>query len=302
MTQHQSVLLRECLALFEGTSLTVFLDGTLGAGGHAEALLAAHPEIQTYIGMDQDETALTIAKERLKPWEHKMRYVHSNFTDLPKVIDKPVNGILLDLGVSSMQFDMMERGFSFREEAPLDMRMDRRNAVTAATIINTWSERELGEILRDYGEMKPWRKAARRLVESRPIYTTTELVAVLEPMLRPFKKPGLHPLTLVFQALRIAVNRELEVLEEVVPKALDCLAPGGRIAIISFHSLEDRIVKNTLRFAASDKYDTSGIGGLFLDKVPTVELLTSKPIVPTLEEIESNPRSRSAKLRGAQKR
>lgn len=168
--------------------------------------------------------------------------------------------------------------------------------MTAEEIVNTWTANALGKIFREYGEEKHWRKAADAIVKARPIKTTRELSLVLESAL-PKVKRGIHPATLVFQALRICVNQELEVLEEVLPKAIDRLAPRGRLAVISFHSLEDRIVKNIFRFAASDKLNTSGIGGVFLDKEPEVKLITKKPIIPTDGEIEVNPRSRSAKLR-----
>lgn len=302
MAPHQPVLLRECLKLFEESDLKVFVDGTLGAGGHAEALLKEHPEIVQYIGIDQDQSALAIAEERLAPWKEKLTLVHGNFSGLEKYLKQNVDGILLDLGVSSMQLDKVERGFSFRGDAPLDMRMDRTRDLTAATILNEWPEQEIARLFRDYGEVKPWRKCAALVVEARPYRTTEDLVRVLEPFLMRFKKPGLHPLTLVFQGLRIAVNSELDVLRETLPVAIDKLNPGGVIGVISFHSLEDRIVKNTLRFAASDKYDTSGVGGVFHDKEPLVDIITRKPITATEDEMEENPRSRSAKLRGARKR
>lgn len=309
--RHTSVLLQEVLHFFEGRIIHKFIDGTLGAGGHSEAILRAHPEIEQLIGIDQDPVARAIAKERLAPWADKVRIVTGNFADLDKhlsalEIDR-VDGILLDLGVSSMQFDMPEKGFSFMRDGPLDMRMDPTKDLTAAYIINHWSEHDLGRIFRDYGEEKRWRPAAYAIINSRkiaPITTTFELATALSQALKPhpFKK-GIHPLTLVFQALRIAVNAELEVLESIIPTAIDKLSIGGCLGVISFHSLEDRIVKNAIRFAASDKMDTSGLGGgLFLDKEPIVNILTKKPITPTTVEIEENPRSRSAKLRVIEKR
>jgi 16S rRNA (cytosine1402-N4)-methyltransferase len=306
---HTSVLLRECLELFAPNPIKIFVDGTLGAGGHAEAILTQHPEIERFIGIDQDPVALNLAKERLKKWAHKVSFVQGNFAGLKTYLEQmdiaAIDGFLIDLGVSSMQFDQPERGFSFRFDAPLDMRMDPNNPVSAATIVNTWDEREIARIFRDYGEIKPWRKAAATIIEARkraPIQTTAQLVAVLDPVMAYYKKPGLHPMTLIFQALRIAVNRELDVLEQVLPLVIDRLRPTGRMGVISFHSLEDRIVKNCFRFEASDKYNTSGIGGLFLDKDPRVELLTTKPISAKDDEIQMNPRSRSAKLRGVEKR
>ena len=301
---HFSVLLKEVLEAFATLHIQTFFDGTLGAGGHAEAILSSHSEIARYIGVDQDPTALQIAKERLSPWSSKLSLKHGNFSQLDSFLQQEnvpsADAILVDLGVSSMQLDRPERGFSFMKEGPLDMRMNPQLEVTAADIVNTWSEKELGRIFRDYGEEKQWRKAAYALIkerETRPFTTTSDLTNFLTPILRKHAKKGIHPLTLIFQALRISVNRELEVLETFLSKAMEALAPGGRLAVISFHSLEDRIVKTQMRFEASDKWETSGIGGLFRDKSPSIKLLTRKPIEPTEEEIALNPRSRSAKLR-----
>ncbi len=304
---HISVLLNEILRFYEDRQLRFFVDGTLGAAGHAAAILEAHPEIELFIGIDQDETALAIAKQRLVKWKDKVLLIKSNFEDLSMQLDKhkisTVDGLLFDLGVSSMQFDIPEKGFSFSHDGPLDMRMDAEALLTAEEIINSWSEQDIGRVFRDYGEEKQWRLAARTIVKAReekPIRTTRELVAVLNPIFS-WKKKGINPLTLIFQGLRIAVNRELDVLEKLLPQALERLNPGGRLSVISFHSLEDRIVKNLFRYAADDKVSTSGIGGVFLDKKPTIEQVTRKPIVPTDEEIQVNPRSRSAKLRVAEK-
>lgn len=304
---HISVLRDELTSFFAGRRLRIFVDGTLGAGGHSEAILQAHPEIELLIGIDQDPTAREIAQKRLSPWSDRLRIVAGNFASLAKHLKdlhiESIDGVILDLGVSSMQFDTPERGFSFMHDSPLDMRMDPLAPLTAAEIVNEWSEQELGRIFRDYGEEKRWRAAARAIVEARkqrPIATTFDLAEALKTALRPQKK-GLNPLTLAFQGLRIAVNRELDVLAEVMPMAMHALAPGGRLGVISFHSLEDRIVKNAMRFASSDKYDTSGIGGMFLDKDPEVSLLTRKPVIPGEDEIRRNPRSRSAKLRVIEK-
>lgn len=306
---HLSVLLNEVVRSFDGTTLHTFVDATLGAGGHAEALLEAHPEIVRYIGIDQDPVARGIAEKRLAKWRNKLTIIPANFSNLSDHLDtlslKKVDGILFDLGVSSMQFDTPEKGFSFMYEGPLDMRMDPTASLTAAIIINTWPEQELAKIIRDYGEEKKWRIAARLIAQQRdirPFTTTTELADFIKKNLHG-TKPGVHPATLIFQALRISVNEELRVIEKALPEAISCLAPAGRLAVISFHSLEDRIVKNIMRFAASDKQDTSGIGGgLFLDKDPEVDILTRKAVIPSEEEIKNNPRSRSAKLRVVQKR
>lgn len=305
---HYSVLLAEVIEAFSPLSLSVVIDGTLGAGGHAQAILEQHPEIQYYIGIDQDPHALALASERLKPWSSKLFLRHGNFAQFDEFLKElslsSANAILVDLGVSSMQLDQAVRGFSFMQEGPLDMRMNPLEELTAADIVNTWSEQELGRIFREYGEEKQWRAAARAIVQarqSRPFVTTKDLKVVLTPVLARFAKKGIHPLTLVFQALRICINRELEVLETFLPKAIDFLAPGGRLVVISFHSLEDRIVKTEMRLAASDKWDTSGIGGLFQDKEPTVKLITKKPVESGEQEIQQNPRSRSAKLRVVEK-
>jgi 16S rRNA (cytosine1402-N4)-methyltransferase len=304
---HVSVLLTEVLHHFQESSLSFFVDGTLGAGGHSFAILQEHPEIELLIGIDQDPLAREIGAERLSPWKNKIKIVEGNFSQLDFFLNnlgiKKVDGILLDLGVSSMQFDIAEKGFSFMRDGPLDMRMNPKEELTAHEVVNTWTEHQLGRIFRDYGEEKQWRQAAKTIVAARnekPINTTLELAQVLNPLFS-WKKKGINPLTLIFQALRICVNRELEVLELVLQQAILRLNKGGRLAVISFHSLEDRIVKNILRFAASDKYDTSGIGGLFLDKEPVVKLITRKPICASNEEINVNPRSRSAKLRVIEK-
>lgn len=305
---HHPVLLHEVVKAFESVTLRVMIDGTLGAGGHAQALLERHPEIEYYLGIDQDPQALTLASERLKPWSPKTIFKHGNFRQLEhylKELELPrPDGILLDLGVSSMQLDQPDRGFSFMRDGPLDMRMNPQIELNAATIINTWSEQDLGKIFRDYGEEKHWRLAARVIVQARekqPIETTKELTNILWPVLARYSKKSIHPLTLIFQALRICVNQELEVLEQFLSKAMNCLAPGGRLAIISFHSLEDRLVKTHMRLAASDKWETSGLSGLFRDKTPTVALITKKPIEPGEEECQLHPRSRSAKLRVIEK-
>lgn len=304
---HISVLFDEVLNAFAEKTLNTFVDGTLGAGGHAAGILEAHSELKTFVGIDQDPVAHEIARKRLEKWKNKTLLLPGNFSQMTELLATHkincVDGILLDLGVSSMQLDQPEKGFSFMRDGPLDMRMDPNGDLTAADIVNTWSEHDIARVLRDYGEEKQWRAAARTIVAARdtkPILTTHALADVLRPIFS-WRKKGVNPLTLVFQGLRICVNRELDVLEEILPKAIELLAPGGRLAVISFHSLEDRIVKNAFRFAASDKFDTSGIAGVFLDKDPIVDQVTRKPIGPSDEEIDRNPRSRSAKLRVVEK-
>lgn len=267
---HYSVLLPEVLQAFAGSHLKTFIDCTIGAGGHAQAILESHPEIECYIGIDQDPSALQIAAERLSPWQSKLCLRQSNFSQFDQLLKElgisKVDGILADLGVSSMQLDQAARGFSFAREGPLDMRMDPTGSLTAADIVNTWSEKELGRIFRDYGEEKQWRVAAHAIVEARKtkhIQTTADLANVLQPVLYRNYKKGINPLTLIFQALRICTNQELEKLEHFMAKVFDYLAPKGRLAVISFHSLEDRIVKTQMRFQADDKWETTGLGGVF---------------------------------------
>ena len=303
-TPHIPVLLNEVLDSFEKTHLRTFVDGTLGAGGHATALLNAHPEIEQFLAIDQDAITLEATRTQLDCWKDKTTFIHGNFNEITHYLDdlkiEKVDGVLLDLGVSSMQLDHPERGFSFLENGPLDMRMNPDDPLSAEEIVNQWTERELGKIFREYGEEKRWRLAARTLVharEEKQIQTTQELTELLTPVLRKPGKQKRHPLTLVFQALRIAVNDELEVIKTVIPNIIDRLNPNGRLAVITFHSLEDRIVKHAFRWAASDKQDTSGSAGLFLDKEPLINMVTRKPRRPTEEEVLHNPRSRSAKLR-----
>lgn len=306
-TPHLSVLKEEILAAFADCSLQQWIDGTLGAGGHAHALLSAHPEIVRLIAIDQDPDAMAIAQARLQPWQEKIDYRSGNFEAVIGQLSRDgiqVDGILLDLGVSSMQLDRPEKGFSFMQEGPLDMRMDPRSSLTAEEIVNSWSEAEIARIIRDYGEEKYWKIAARAIVTARavqPIRTTKQLADILCSVIWRKQGKNIHPATLTFQALRICVNRELEVIENTIPLCIDLLKPGGRLAVITFHSLEDRIVKNLFRFSADDKYDTSGLAGVFLDKTPKVKLWSRKAIVPKEQEIALNPRSRSAKLRVVEK-
>ncbi len=285
---HISVLLQEVLQIFEGRNLDVFFDGTLGAGGHARAILEAHPEIERYIGCDRDPKALAIASKVLEPWGEKVELVRSDYADLPRVLKEKkvpaIDGFLIDVGVSSMQLDERERGFSFLGDAPLDMRMDPEGELTAAEIVNRYPEKELARIFFEYGEERRSRQVARAIVEARKkkkFRTTAELVHVIKPVAT---KGKLHPATLVFQALRIVVNDELGQLQRGIAAAMEKMSPGGRMAVISFHSLEDRIVKNAFR-------DAKGI----------VKILTKKPIGPTAKEMRENPRSRSAKLRAVEK-
>lgn len=291
---HIPVLAKEWLNFLSERTIKNYVDGTLGAGGHAEVVLNEHQEIKKFLGVDQDPNALKLAFERLQPWIKKFSAVHGNFSELDVFLKDlkidSVDAILLDLGVSSMQLDQPERGFSFMQEGPLDMRMDPDNPVTAEEVVNTYSEQELGDIFRVYGEERRWLLAARAIVHARKkqkILSTQQLVGVLQAVFPRYSPKRIHPMTLIFQGLRIYVNQELEVLKKVLPKALQLLSPGGVLGVISFHSLEDRIVKNVFRSAAKE--------------IPGLHLLTKKPIQATREEMRVNPRSRSAKLRVIEK-
>ncbi len=259
-----------------------YLDTTVGGGGHSRLILEAAADVRV-TAIDQDEDALAAARKELAEFGDRIQFIHSNFADYefpPNTFD----GILADLGVSSYHLDKAERGFSFRQAANLDMRMDRGRSLTAADVINNWDEAELADIFFKYGEERLSRRIARRIVERRPLHTTTELAEAIASSVPPKYRYGrIHPATRVFQALRIVVNDELKSLETFLDKAPNALVPGGRIAIISFHSLEDRPVKHGLRNS------------------PLLKVLTKKPIIATEEEISQNPRSRSAKLRIAQK-
>jgi 16S rRNA (cytosine1402-N4)-methyltransferase len=260
-----------------------YLDLTVGGGGHSRLILETAEDVKVTC-VDQDEDALKAAKENLSEFGNRVNFIHSNFANY-QFIENSYDGILADLGVSSYHLDNPERGFSFRNTANLDMRMNQQQSLTAGDIINEWDEKELADIFFKYGEERLSRRIARRIIEKRPFDTTTELANAIAYSVPPKYRHGrIHPATRVFQALRIAVNDELKVLETLIEKAPNALIPGGRIAIISFHSLEDRPVKHGLRNS------------------PLLRILTKKPIIATEEEIKQNPRSRSAKLRIAEKK
>jgi 16S rRNA (cytosine1402-N4)-methyltransferase len=260
-----------------------YLDLTVGGGGHSRLILETAEDVKVTC-VDQDEDALKAAKENLSEFGDRVKFIHSNFANY-QFIENSFDGILADLGVSSYHLDHPERGFSFRNTANLDMRMNQQQSLTAGDIINEWDEKELADIFFKYGEERLSRRIARRIIEKRPFDTTTELANAIAYSVPPKYRHGrIHPATRVFQALRIAVNDELKVLETLIEKAPNALIPGGRIAIISFHSLEDRPVKHGLRNSDS------------------LRVLTKKPIIATEEETKQNPRSRSAKLRIAEKK
>ena len=259
-----------------------YLDATVGGAGHSQLILQAAPDV-TLIALDQDLQALAAAKSRLAEFGERVTFCHTNFSDY-RMANRLFDGILADIGVSSTQIDQADRGFSFRAEAPLDMRMDSTQTLTAAEIVNHWDEKSLADMIYAYGEERLSRRIARQIVEKRPFHTTTELAGAIAHAYPAKARHGrIHPATRSFQALRIAVNRELAVLEQFLAKAPDWLNPSGRLAIISFHSLEDRIVKYAFR--GDDR----------------LQIVTKKPLIATREEIKENKRSRSAKLRIAER-
>jgi 16S rRNA (cytosine1402-N4)-methyltransferase len=331
---HQPVLLEEVLDWLRPRQGGTFVDCTLGLGGHSEAILSASPETKV-IGIDRDTQALALAEKRLSVFENRFQAAHASFDDLAEVLTRSgiaeVSGVLADLGVSSLQLDREERGFSFASEAPLDMRMDQGERDTAADLVNRMEERDLADLIFEYGEERGARKIARAIVRERehnPIATTSQLAAIV---VRALKVPGrwrIHPATRTFQALRIAVNRELDALKNFIPQAVAALASGGRLAIISFHSLEDRIVKHGFQRESgrcicasaagsnraadhqrakmrleSMRQATRGGGGVnetvcdVCGARNRVRVLTRKPLRPGEAELERNPRSRSALLR-----
>lgn len=301
---HTPVLLKEVLALLAPRAGQTYVDGTLGGGGHAAALLEAGAQV---IGLDQDADALEFAKENsLHRFGSRFQPVRANFERLSAVLDElnapQVDGVLLDLGVSSWQLDAAERGFSFQREGPLDMRMDRSQGVTAADLVNTMPAAELARIFYQYGEEPHARRIAARLVSgrtARPFETTMQLALAVEEVVP--RRGRIHPATRIFQALRIAVNRELEALESVLRQAAERVRPGGKIAVISFHSLEDRIVKDFFKLRSTAELDRPEWPEPRPNPDYQFHALTRKPVIADAEEQQSNPRSRSAKLRGVEK-
>ncbi len=307
---HKSVLLHETIEMLNPQVGEIFVDCTLGLGGHTEAILQMAENIEV-IGIDQDTEAIRFAKERLGRFGERIKIFHANFAEIEDVLKKAgvqkVNGVLADLGVSSLQFDKAERGFSFRFDAPLDMRMDTDSGYeTAAELLERLSEEEIADLIYKYGEERMSRRIARRIVWKREIgeavKTTRELADTVEKAIgRGKSKDKIHPATRTFQALRIAVNREIEILEEFIGDAVEILESEGRLAIITFHSLEDRIVKQTFQKLAGKCSCPPRLPQCVCGAEKKIEILTRKPIVPDELEIAENPRSRSAKLRICQK-
>jgi len=306
---HVSVLPTETLELLNAGKGGTFVDATLGLGGHTRLILEAS-DANSVIALDQDTAAIDLARERLKTFEGRLRIEHSNFSDIKTVLgtlDVPeVDGITADLGVSSLQLDSESRGFSFRFDAPLDMRMDvSSDDPTAADLLATLDEKEIADIIYQFGEERFSRRIARRIVERReagePVETTRQLVELVERSVRRSPKDKIHPATRTFQALRIAVNKETEILEKFVTDSIDILKTDGRLAIITFHSLEDRIIKQTFQRLSGKCFCPPRIPQCVCGATKKVEILTRKPLTPGQEEIDANPRSRSAKLRAVRK-
>ncbi len=305
---HVSVLLEECIEGLDIKPGGIYVDGTLGGAGHSSRI-AAKLTAGRLIGIDRDTVALAAAGKRLEPYKDNVTLVHSDFCELSKVLDDlnidKVDGILLDLGVSSPQLDEVERGFSYMADAPLDMRMNREDPRTAYTVVNTWSYEELKKILYEYGEERYAPKIAAAICnrrEEKCIETTLELVDIIKGAMPPAAlREKQHPAKRSFQAIRIAVNDELNDLSKVLEAAIPRLNKGGRLCIITFHSLEDRIVKNAMASAAKGCTCPPNFPVCVCGKKPQVKLISRKPIISGDEELERNPRARSAKLRICEK-
>ena len=305
---HVSVLLQECIDGLNIRPDGIYVDGTLGGAGHSFQI-ASRLTTGRLIGIDRDQVALEAAGKRLAPYQDRVTLVHSNFCDIKEVLSNlnipGVDGILLDLGVSSPQLDDGERGFSYMTDAPLDMRMNRQDTLSASTVVNTWPREELKRILYDYGEERYAPQIASAICRRReegPIETTLELVDVIRSAMPPAAlREKQHPAKRSFQAIRIAVNDELGSVEQVMRDAIPCLNQGGRLAVITFHSLEDRIVKNAMAAAARGCTCPPEFPVCVCGKKPAVKLVNRKPIVSGSKELEDNPRARSAKLRVCEK-
>lgn len=302
---HRSVLLDETISFFEKIGGGTIIDATLGMGGHTEALLEMLPNVSV-LGLDQDRAAIEIASKRLVRFGNRIKIVKSNFSEIKAVVESEevddVSGVLADLGVSSLQFDSELRGFSFRFDSPLDMRMDPdSDDPTAAELLATLDEEEIANIIYQYGEERASRRIARWIVERRkrgePVRTTKQLADLVASALKKGSKEKIHPATRTFQALRIAVNRELEILEKFLTDSIGLLVEDGIFAVITFHSLEDRIVKQTFQKMSGKCFCPPRMPKCMCGAVKKVEVLTRKPVSPSEEEIAENQRSRSAKLR-----
>ncbi|MCC0656913.1 16S rRNA (cytosine(1402)-N(4))-methyltransferase RsmH [Clostridioides sp. ES-S-0123-01] len=306
---HVSVLLNECIENLKIKPDGVYVDCTMGGAGHSKEIVKKLSDKGLFIGFDQDKNAINTARERLSEYESRVKFVHSNFENIKEELEKigvyKIDGVLADLGVSSHQLDEAERGFSYMQDAPLDMRMDVRCEFSAYDVVNTYAEDELAKIIKDYGEDNWAKRIAKFIVEERvnkTIETTGELVDIIKKAIpKKARIDGPHPAKRTFQAIRIEVNNELGVITKMINDASSIMNEDGRICIITFHSLEDRIVKNAFKYLASDCICPQHLPICQCDKESEVKIITRKPILPSAEEIEVNPRSRSAKLRVAEK-
>ena len=307
---HITVLLKEAVDALEPERGGVFVDCTAGGGGHSEAILKRLPQGSRLISLDRDDRAIERCRERLAPYGEASSVVKTNYSEIGEVLDDlgidKIDGVLWDLGVSSVQLDERARGFSYSQDAPLDMRMDRSSGKTAADVVNGYSEEELRRIIRDWGEEKFFMRVAAAIVaarEEKPIETTLELADIITNAIPQGarKKENQHPAKRTFQAIRIEVNDELTIIEPAIRCAVERLAPGGRAAVITFHSLEDRITKHTFKELESPCTCPSSFPVCVCNKKPQVKLVTKKPTIPSDEELLNNPRARSAKLRVVQK-
>lgn len=303
--EHVSVLLNECIEGLNIKANGTYVDGTLGGAGHASVVCSLLDHEGHFIGIDQDNNALAVSKERLNGVKPKVTLVKSNFVDVKNVLEEldidGVDGMLIDLGVSSHQLDEPSRGFSYMHDAPLDMRMNQEALYNAYEVVNHMSEEDLYQIIKEYGEERWAKRIAEFIVKERskkPVETTYELVEVIKKAIpQGARKDGPHPAKRTFQAIRIAVNRELEIIEPTINDIVEKLNVGGRLCIITFHSLEDRIVKQAFKKLEDPCTCPKNMPMCVCGKKPLVKVITRKPILPSVEEVEENPRSRSAKLR-----
>lgn len=302
--QHVPVLFQEVLEVLNPVPGGLYVDGTIGAGGHSRGILERSAPDGMLIGFDRDPAALALAESNLAEFSDRVTLIHSSYQELVSHLNNrnwhTVDGIFIDLGLSSMQLNTPERGFSFRYDAPLDMRFDPTQSFSASDLVNEYTREELAEIIFTYGEEKFSRRIANAIIANRPLATTKELAELIKGVV-PYSRSKIHPATRTFQALRIVVNNELDALEAFLPAALEVLKPGGRLAVIAFHSLEDRIVKRYFRQESRDCICPPEIPICVCENKARIKEITRRPIRPEDHEIHENPRARSAKLRAAEK-